>query len=219
MCTQFAFTALSASQWRDGGSYCKILCTHYRNVPCTKLLQQQGEDFAGKSKWLMLYQKSVGFCFGLFFEFYAHNNPQSTPERDPPYTLHRIFQASPTYLNPLNPRRAELHCCNPLLASQLLLLPKLPHYPRSYSKLPTSKPRTHFCSEEGTGSKRKTKSELQNLSITRALSLAGSIVLCGCVLEAGSGNAIRKDPNSHHVSTFNFYWRNFAKKRNSQLKI
>jgi hypothetical protein len=98
-------------------------------------------------------------------------------------------------------------------------LPKLPHYPRSYSKLPTSKPRTHFCSEEGTGSKRKTKSELQNLSITRALSLAGSIVLCGCVLEAGSGNAIRKDPNSHHVSTFNFYWRNFAKKRNSQLKI
>jgi hypothetical protein len=70
-------------------------------------------------------------------------------------------------------------------------LPKLPQYPRSYSKLPTSKPRRHFCSEEGTGSKRKTKSELQKLSIPRALSLAGSIVLCGCVLEAAAATQLK----------------------------
>jgi hypothetical protein len=68
----------------------------------------------------------------------------------------------------------------------------LPHYPRSYSKLPTSKPRTHFCSEEGTGSRQKTKFELQKLSITLVLSLVGSIVLCSCVLKAAMTTQFKK---------------------------
>jgi hypothetical protein len=66
------------------------------------------------------------------------------------------------------------------------------HNPCSYSKLPTSKPRTHFHSEGGTESKRKTKFELQKLSIMRALSFVGLIVLCGCVLEAAAATQFKK---------------------------
>jgi hypothetical protein len=54
------------------------------------------------------------------------------------------------------------------------------------------------------GSKRKPKSELQKLSITRALSLAGSIAALWLCARSSGGGAIKKDPNSRHVSTFNF---------------
>ncbi len=52
----------------------------------------------------------------------------------------------------------------------------------------------------------------------RALScwLDRALWLCA---RSSSGDAIQKHPNSHHVSTFNFYWKIFAKKRNLKFEI